>query len=733
MKTMLRISVAVVALIVVLTSAQITTSATKTWGGGTGTGKDWTSGSNWGGSAPSTNDDIMFNTAGTITFSTMPSSVTYHSLTISQGTVTLAHSSSMTMTLGGNAGTDLTIASGASLTLGTNVSLTLASSATADISGALTINSSRTYNTDGTSVVTTVTGTIVNSGTVSSTTASKLLFQGGSTYEHAQNGGTVPTATWNVASNCKVTGVVGTYPTIGSQTLGNLTWNCTGQTSYGPSQDNPPPTIVGNLTIQSTGSSTGSGSLRFRYGPLTVQGNLSMTGGKLWIAGGTGKDMTVSGNVDISGDSLQLSGGSTQGRLYVAGNFIHTGGAIAATGSGTGWHNEIIFNGTSGQNFTNTGGTIDRWVNFTINNSSGVTLNSDVTLQDTLKLTSGNISTGSNTLTIASTGLVLRTSGHVIGNLAKVYGATGAKTFEVGTANGYSPVRVNATTGTGSFTVKATQGAHPNASDPNNVLHRYWSLAASGITKADLGFKYLAGDVYGSEAQYDIAKYDGTWTFPGGVVVPASDSAYITGVTSFSDWTLAVASALPIQMASFAANVVRDNQVEVAWRTVSETNNYGFEICRKRGDAGEWAKVSFVKGHGTTLAPQSYSYIDAGLTLGKYIYQIKQVDLDGKSQTFPEMSVTVGVGPDKFALAQNYPNPFNPSTVVEFVVPQSGFATMKVYNVLGQEVASLFEGNAEAGKINTARFNASNLPSGMYFYMLRSAGKVESKRMLLMK
>jgi archaellin len=190
---------------------------------------------------------------------------------------------------------------------------------------------------------------------------------------------------------------------------------------------------------------------------------------------------------------------------------------------------------------------------------------------------------------------------------------------------------------------------------------------------------------------------------------------------------------LPIQMASFAANVVRENQVEVAWRTVSETNNYGFEIYRKRGDASEWAKISFVQGHGTTLAPQSYTYVDAGLSFGKYYYQIKQVDLDGKSQTFPAMAVTVGVVPDRMVLAQNYPNPFNPSTLIEFVVPMSGHATMKVYNVLGQEVATLFDGNAEAGAINTARFNAVNLPSGLYFYTLKSAGQAETRRMLLTK
>ena len=191
--------------------------------------------------------------------------------------------------------------------------------------------------------------------------------------------------------------------------------------------------------------------------------------------------------------------------------------------------------------------------------------------------------------------------------------------------------------------------------------------------------------------------------------------------------------ALPIQMASFAANVVRDNDVEVAWKTVSETNNYGFEIYRKRGETGEWSKIGFVEGHGTTLTPQAYSYSDRRVSFGKYYYRINQVDLGGQSKTYPEMEVAVGTGPEKFVLAQNYPNPFNPSTLIDFVVPQSGFASMKVYNVLGQEVAALFEGSADAGKVYTARFNASNLPSGLYFYTLRSAGKLETKRMLLMK
>jgi hypothetical protein len=234
--------------------------------------------------------------------------------------------------------------------------------------------------------------------------------------------------------------------------------------------------------------------------------------------------------------------------------------------------------------------------------------------------------------------------------------------------------------------------------------------------------------------------YSTVRTYAGADRIVSSTGTYSSGATASSsnNWRAQIVafkdpSPLPIQMVSFAANVVRNNDVEVAWKTVSETNNYGFEIYRKRGDAGDWAKIGFVQGHGTTLAPQSYSYIDAGLSFGKYHYQIKQIDLDGKSEIFSPMEVIVGALAEKLTLAQNYPNPFNPSTVIEFVVPMSGHATMRVYNVLGQEVATLFDGNAEAGRINSTRFDASNLPSGLYFYTLKSAGTSETKRMLLTK
>jgi hypothetical protein len=188
-----------------------------------------------------------------------------------------------------------------------------------------------------------------------------------------------------------------------------------------------------------------------------------------------------------------------------------------------------------------------------------------------------------------------------------------------------------------------------------------------------------------------------------------------------------------VQLSSFTGRAVSVDEVRLEWTTLTETDCYGFEVCRMRGETGPWTRIGFVEGHGTTLAPQSYSHVDRGVTFGKYSYQIKQIDLDGKSKTYPEAEVAVGVAPGMFVLAQNYPNPFNPTTVIEFVVPQTGYATVKVYNLLGQEVATVFEGNEEAETINTARFDASALSSGMYFYTLRSAGKLETKRMMLLK
>ncbi len=88
--------------------------------------------------------------------------------------------------------------------------------------------------------------------------------------------------------------------------------------------------------------------------------------------------------------------------------------------------------------------------------------------------------------------------------------------------------------------------------------------------------------------------------------------------------------------------------------------------------------------------------------------------------------------PSSYVLSQNYPNPFNPTTQIDYSVPKSGLVTLKVYNVLGQEVATLFSGRLQAGRY-TATFNASQYASGVYFYRLQAGNFSIVKKMVLVK
>lgn len=88
--------------------------------------------------------------------------------------------------------------------------------------------------------------------------------------------------------------------------------------------------------------------------------------------------------------------------------------------------------------------------------------------------------------------------------------------------------------------------------------------------------------------------------------------------------------------------------------------------------------------------------------------------------------------PSEFELAQNYPNPFNPSTLIEFALPQGSQVQLTVYNVLGQEVQTLVNGYLAAG-VHRVAFEASALPSGIYFYRLTYEGGVQTRKMTLVK
>ena len=195
---------------------------------------------------------------------------------------------------------------------------------------------------------------------------------------------------------------------------------------------------------------------------------------------------------------------------------------------------------------------------------------------------------------------------------------------------------------------------------------------------------------------------------------------------------------LPVQLSSFSA-IRASNDVQLSWSTISEVNNFGFYVERKLDGTSSFVEVpnSFVAGHATTLEPQAYTFTDNTVTPGVWYYRLRQVDLDGSIGYSEPVKVefTTSVGtetPATYGLSQNYPNPFNPSTDIQFSLAKAGTVTLKVYDMLGREVATLVNGERAAG-VQHVMFNAINLPSGAYFYALKAGSFTSMKSMMLVK
>ncbi len=193
-------------------------------------------------------------------------------------------------------------------------------------------------------------------------------------------------------------------------------------------------------------------------------------------------------------------------------------------------------------------------------------------------------------------------------------------------------------------------------------------------------------------------------------------------------------SIIPVELTSFVANNDRNN-VTLNWATATEVNNSGFQIERKLNGTSEWTNVSFVSGKGTSTERNNYSYMDKSLTVGKYSYRLKQVDLDGTYEYSPVIEVDVNA-PDEFTLYQNYPNPFNPTTTIEYSLPEKSDVTISIYSAIGELVKTLVNGTIESG-YHKITFNAADLTSGTYIYQIKAVGNgrtfVDTKKMILIK
>lgn len=180
----------------------------------------------------------------------------------------------------------------------------------------------------------------------------------------------------------------------------------------------------------------------------------------------------------------------------------------------------------------------------------------------------------------------------------------------------------------------------------------------------------------------------------------------------------------------------RRNEINLTIANVSETNpatNVNIVLTRKP------SALSFSKETETIEIIEAKAEVEV-----IFIFDVKRnasinkkdtidfmiTGLDGTMMT--KQFIFSYTGPKEFELEQNFPNPFNPTTTIQYQLPQNAKVTLKVYDILGSEVATLVNEEQEAG-YKEVKFNAVNIASGMYVYSLQAGEYVSVKKMLMVK
>jgi autotransporter-associated beta strand protein len=519
-----------------------------------------------------------------------------------------------------------------------------------------------------------------------------------------------------------------------------------------------------------------AGSVLKRYiGGLNTSGTNTFSGNiNLSAQGSNGTNFEAinsSGTVEFSGI---ISGASSavnktgSGTVIFSGNNSYTGattvkvGTLTVSSTGNAGSGTLTINGNTVFNSYNSlsnstitvNGTFNVLADITVNN---LVLNGSFNLNGhTLSIASGCALTVKTPVDMQSGSVILLGTATMISQTADVYPGflysstnTGTVsrsvnstpfTYYVGTEDG---IYRNAVTITNSgtervFTVSVSN-MERNPSYNTNHIQCFWTITPNNQTNINCTLT-LEWQLAQEQPNFDrtsntlsIGRYSGTVWVPTLVTVAGSDPYTVTasGFTSFSEFGVGSNGALPVELTSFNASL-RNGMINLNWETATEVDNNGFEVQRKDSKS-EWTKIGYVDGHGTSNSPKYYNYSDKPLNSDKYSYRLKQIDNDGSHEFSPIVEVLVNNIPKGFVLDQNYPNPFNPETSIRFALKEDTKTTVKVYNSLGAEVATLFEGIAEAGRYYDVKFGGTDLASGLYFYKLVAGEFVSVKKMIFMK
>jgi trimeric autotransporter adhesin len=705
-------------------------------------GSNWTNGTNWsltsggggGAGAPTSVQDVIFDNSFSGTVSYDAGTITVNSLTITSSSnviLSLAGATGRTLTCnnGGAVTNAFFIQSGSTLTMTTatnsiNFTLGFASNSKGQIDGtyitAGAIVGGSGGRIDATSSILTINGIYrMNTGSSNFTgaTLANTTFSSGSTYEINKDGGSFPTATWNTGSLARHTGMISGAPVFLGSTYADLEWNCASQTNV--------MTLSANLNFNNINLiNTGTAAFRLKGGASVVTYTLVING-----------SLTVSANSILETTGSTTTAGS--GVIQAKGDIVNDG-IIRENSSGL--VNNFALTGSSNQNISGSGTWTGNDFTFVMNNASGATLLSPLSLPYNLELTSGKITTTAvNLLTMVDNATYTggSTTSFVNGPMKKI--GDDNFSFPIGTGSIYAPIgiaNVSGETITDEFRAEyirsnpqAVHGTAVQSGQDHVSLVEYWTLSHSGAATKQISLAINYTSFCFDLSKTYVSRWDGAgpfWTnqgstFVSGPSAPPLVSGTITSTTSVSsygDFTLItdlapILNPLPVKLVDFTATKINSSTSSVTWELAACCSGTAKFELEKSTDGRNYFTIITVPGSETN---RFYSVQDNGLNNGITYYRLRIKDADGKS--IRSRIVAVINNTDGLLITSLWPNPVQSNASFTITAATAGKVMLSIYDLSGKQISEWQA--AVTGGNNTIQLFTDRLAKGTYHIIAKN-------------
>lgn len=442
-------------------------------------------------------------------------------------------------------------------------------------------------------------------------------------------------------------------------------------------------------------------------GTGTAPANFSTANNAFYLTNSSGTtSFGIAGALTVAGKFVIPSGAT----LSLGANNFSVSGVLSNSGTISNTTGTTVFNGTAAQVAGGTGS----YGNLTINNSNGVTLESNTTVNNTLTLTAGILDIAGHDLTTGnisggSSTSYVKTSGS--GAVKKSVANSSTFNFPVGNT-AYNPVSITNNAGADDvFSVRVLDEIYVNGSDGSTVsatrVKRTWDIGKTnpnGGSGVNFVFNWNTGETFGTLVTPALFHYNSGWTEQKtGTTSFGSNSLTYSGYTgTFSPFGIAETnSTLPVSWLGFSARDA-NGIIVLDWSTAAEVNSKNFTIQRSN-NGFDWNDIGSIPAAGNSRNINQYSFNDKQPIEGVNYYRLKQTDIDGK-QSFSK-TIKISLSSDHTRLSV-YPNPVSRGTL-NIVLYKT--TNVQVFNIAGVQVLQRL---LPAG---TQQLNVEQLSRGIYY------------------